>query len=246
MIPKQVSDSGLNLVMKFEGLHKLQDDGMVASYRCPAGKWTIGYGHTKGVRSGMKASVSDCQAFLKADLEEAGVAVKRLVNVPLSQSQYDALVSFVFNLGEGNFKSSTLLKVLNQGKYGEVPGQIIRWNKARVKGELTELKGLTRRRAAEAALFTMDEPLSSEEGGDLMVQKPEVATPKPLAKSKTMAGAGMAGVGTLGSMIGDAASQLQSLVSYSSTIKTVFVILTVVGIALVTYARMKDSKDGVK
>ena len=75
--------------------------------------------------------------------------VLRLVNVPLSQNQFDSLVSWTFNLGAGNLQSSTLLKVLNQRKYDEVPEQIKRWNKANGK----VLEGLTRRREAEALLF---------------------------------------------------------------------------------------------
>lgn len=244
MIPNVVSENGLNLVKKFEGLHKVTEDGDVRAYRCPAGKWTIGYGHTRGVKSGLRVSVDECEKMLMEDLHEAGNAVRSAVNVPLSQNQYDALVSFVFNLGAGNFRSSTLLKKLNKGLYEEIPAQILRWNKARVDGQLTELRGLTRRRTAEAALWAMDAPLAGQEGGDLMPQKPVQEAVKPLAKSKTLAGAGAAGIGTVGSLLGDAATNLESLVMYSESIKMVFLALTVVGIALVTYSRIKDHNEG--
>lgn len=244
MIPNTVSQDGLNLVKKFEGLHKVTEEGDVRAYRCPAGKWTIGYGHTRGVKSGMRSSADDCERFLAEDLHEAGNAVRSAVNVPLSQNQYDALVSFVFNLGAGNFRSSTLLKKLNKGLYDEIPAQILRWNKARVDGKLTELRGLTRRRTAEAALWAMDAPLAGQEGGDLMPQKPVQEAVKPLSKSKTLAGAGAAGIGTLGSVIGDAASNLEGLIAYSDSIKMVFLALTVAGIALVTYSRIKDHNEG--
>jgi len=243
MIPDNVSQSGINIVKKFEGLHKVTDSGDVRAYRCPAGKWTIGYGHTKGVRSGMRATPAQCEEYLVEDLNEAGAIVRRYVNVPLSQNQYDALVSFVFNLGGGNFRSSTLLKKLNKGLYDEVPAQLLRWNKARVDGVLTELRGLTRRRTAEAALFSMDAPLAGD-GGDMMPQKPEQAATKPLTRSKTLAGAGAAGIGTIGTVIGDAANQIEGLVAYSEDLKLVFLGLTIVGIALVTYARIKDHKEG--
>jgi len=244
MIPNVVSENGLNLVKKFEGLHKVTEQGDVRAYRCPAGKWTIGYGHTRGVKSGLRASKGECDKMLLEDLHEAGNAVRSAVNVPLSQNQYDALVSFVFNLGAGNFRSSTLLKKLNKGLYEEIPAQILRWNKARVDGQLTELRGLTRRRTAEAALWAMDAPLAGQEGGDLMPQKPVQEAVKPLAKSKTLAGAGAAGIGTVGSLLGDAATNLESLVMYSESIKMVFLALTVVGIALVTYSRIKDHNEG--
>lgn len=244
MIPTTVSDSGINLVKKFEGLHKQTEDGDIRAYRCPAGKWTIGWGHCKGVKSGMRVSVAECEQFIQDDLNEAGAAIRRHVNVPLSQYQFDALASFVFNLGEGNFRSSTLLKKLNKGLYDEVPEQIMRWNKARVEGVLTPLRGLTRRRTAEAALFSMDAPLA-EDGGDLMPQKPEQQATKKLAKSKTIAGAGAAGIGTIGSVLGDAAANIEGLIAYSDSLKFIFLGLTIAGIALVTYSRIKDHKEGV-
>jgi len=245
MTPDTTSNAGIDLIKKFEGLHKVMDDGMVRSYRCPAGRWTIGYGHIKGVRSGMKVTEQECEDFLRQDLEWVEAAVKKHVKVPLSTLQFDALVCFVFNIGETNFKSSTALKLLNKGSYDEVPEQIMRWNKATVNGEKKELKGLTRRRAAEAAMFTMDEPLASS-GGNLMIQKPEASATKPLKKSKTMAGAGAAGVGTAGTAIMDTASQLEAVVHYSDTIKYVFLALTVVGIAFVAWSRLKDHKEGVR
>ena len=245
MIPDTTSDAGIDLIKKFEGLHKVMADGMVRSYRCPAGRWTIGYGHVKGVRSGMKVTAQECEDFLRQDLEWVEEAVKKHVKAPLSQLQFDALVCFVFNIGETNFKSSTALKLLNAGRYDDVPEQIMRWNKATVNGEKKELKGLTRRRAAEAAMFTMDEPLASS-GGNLMIQKPEASATKPLKKSKTMAGAGAAGVGTAGTAVMDAASQFENLIYYSDTIKYVFLGLTIVGIALVAWSRFKDHKEGVR
>ena len=243
MNPTTVSEAGKSLVKKFEGLHKVTTEGDVRAYRCPAGRWTLGWGHCKGVKSGMRATVEECEKFLQEDLNEAGAMVSRFVHVPLSQQQYDALASFVFNIGGGaNFQNSTLLKKLNQGLYDDVPEQIMRWNKARVEGVLTPLKGLTRRRTAEAALFSMDAPLA-DEGGDLMVQKPEQTATKPLKKSKTLAGAGVAGGA---GVMAEVASQLQPLIGYSESIKYIFLAASLAGVALVTYARLKDNKEGVK
>ncbi len=243
MNPTTVSEAGVSLVKKFEGLHKQTSEGDVRAYRCPAGRWTLGWGHCKGVKSGMRATVEECEKFLQEDLNEAGAMVNRFVHVPLSQQQFDALASFVFNIGGGaNFQTSTLLKKLNKGQYDDVPEQIMRWNKARVDGVLTPLKGLTRRRTAEAALFSMDAPLA-DEGGDLMVQKPEQTATKPLKKSKTLAGAGVAGGA---GVMAEVASQLQPLIGYSESIKYVFLAASLAGVALVTFARLKDNKEGVK
>jgi lysozyme len=243
MNPTTVSQKGIGLVKRFEGLHKVKEDGIVRAYRCPAGKWTIGYGHCKGVKSGMLASVEECESLLQDDLNDAGAALKRHVHVPLSQEQYDALASFVFNIGGGKpFQNSTLLKKLNQGLYDEVPEQILRWNKARVDGSLTTLAGLTKRRTAEAALFSMGS-LLPDEGGDLMVQKPEQSAQKPLKKSKTLAGAGVAGGA---GMMAELASQLQPLIGYSESIKYIFLAASLAGVALVAYSRVKDNKEGIR
>ena len=242
MHPNTVSKDCIELVKKFEGLHKVKDDGMVHAYRCPAGKWSAGYGATKGVRSGVVWTKDYSEMRLIEDLDEHGKIVKKYVNVPLTQSQYDALTSFVFNLGGGAFRSSTLLKKLNKGLYDEVPEQILRWNKARVDGKLTPLRGLTRRRSAEAAIFARDAQLPSDEGGPAMPQKPTAEAPKSLAKSKTMAGAGIAGAATA---LNEVSGQIQGLVSYAPMLKTIFLILAIGGIALAAYARFKDNKEGV-
>jgi len=242
MHPQKVSQDCIDLVKKFEGLHKVKDDGLVHAYRCPAGKWTLGFGATKGIRSGMSCTPAEAEQRLIKDLDEHGKIVKKYVNVPLSQGQYDALTSFVFNLGGGNFKSSTLLKKLNAGLYDECPEQIMRWNKARVDGKLTPLRGLTRRRAAEAAIFSRDAQLPSDEGGPEMPQKVTAAAPKPLAKSKTMAGVGIAGAATA---MNELAGQLQGLVAYADSLKMIFLLCAIAGIALAAYARIKDHNEGV-
>jgi lysozyme len=190
----------------------------------------------------MNCTIAEAEQRLIHDLDEHGKIVKRLVNVPLSQGQYDALVSFVFNLGGGAFKSSTLLKRLNSGNYDDCPEQIMRWNKARVDGKLTPLRGLTRRRAAEAAIFSRDAQLPSDEGGPEMPQKPTAEAPKPLTKSKTMAGVGIAGAAT---GLNEVAGQLQGLVAYADGLKTIFLLCAVGGIALAAYARYKDNKEGI-
>lgn len=138
----QTSQKGIDLIKSFEGL-KLK------TYKCPAGVWTIGYGTTKGVTPGMEITQKQAEEFLKRDLRYFELWVDKLIDVPLSQPQFDALVSFTYNLGEGALKGSTLRKFLNQGRYDLVPDQFLRWNKANKK----VLPGLTRRREAEAKMF---------------------------------------------------------------------------------------------
>ena len=133
---------GIELIRHFEGCR-------FDAYLCPAGVWTIGYGHTAGVKEGDSIDQEAAEAFLIEDLETFEQAVTRLVEVPLTQQQFDALVSWTFNLGAGNLAESTLLKKLNNYQYAEVPEQMMRW--VRAGGKV--LEGLVRRRAAEAALF---------------------------------------------------------------------------------------------
>jgi lysozyme len=136
------SQQGIELIKKFEGVrYQAYDDGV--------GIWTIGVGHTKGVVKGDKIDDRQVDEFLRQDLESAEYAVNSLVKVELRQSQFDALVSLVFNIGSGAFASSTLLKMLNKGLYDTAADQFARWNMAGGK----VMRGLVTRRAAERLLF---------------------------------------------------------------------------------------------
>lgn len=138
----KTGEKGLALIKHFEGL-RLQ------AYRCSADVWTIGYGHTAGVRPGDVITPEQADAFLREDVADAERVVGRFVRVPLTQCQFDALVSFTFNLGSGNLRTSTLLRLLNAGDYPRAAGQLLRWVNAGGK----RLPGLVRRREAEKALF---------------------------------------------------------------------------------------------
>jgi lysozyme len=117
--------------------------------------WTIGWGHTKGVFPGQVITEEEAEEFLAQDLAWVRTAIDNQVDVPLTQNMYDALVSFVFNLGEANFASSTLLKKLNSKDYKGAANELPRWNKQRNKrtGVMEPLTGLTIRRAKERDLF---------------------------------------------------------------------------------------------
>lgn len=138
----KISASGLNLIKQFEGL-RLQ------SYRCSAHVWTIGYGHTAGVEPGDIITAEQADALLLEDVIEAERSVNRYISAPLTQHQFDALVSFTFNLGSGNLRTSTLLKKLNAGDYPGAAREFLRWVNAGGK----KLPGLLRRREAEKTLF---------------------------------------------------------------------------------------------
>lgn len=138
----RTAEPGRKLIKSYESLR-------LTSYRDGGGVWTIGWGHTKGVRGGQKITVDQAEAFLVDDLRRAESAINVLVSVPLTQNQFDALVSLAFNIGNGAFKESTLRKRLNAGRYDEAARQFLVWNKDSGK----VVRGLVRRRAQEQALF---------------------------------------------------------------------------------------------
>lgn len=142
----KISSNGLDLIKHFEGFEP-------KAYVCPAGKLTIGYGSTgTHVSRGQTITETEATALLAKDVVRFENAVNKL-GVALTQNQFDALVAFVYNVGPGNFAPSTLVKKLKAGDMAGAAAQFGVWNKARVNDVLTVLKGLTTRRAAEAALF---------------------------------------------------------------------------------------------
>ena len=136
------SAAGLFALAGFEsgGTPRLQayDDGI--------GVQTICHGHTKGVTRGMRASLGQCEQWLREDVGTAGQAIARRVQVPITQAQYDALVGFVFNVGDGNFSRSTLLRKINSGECRGAGREFLRWDRAGGK----QLRGLTKRREWES------------------------------------------------------------------------------------------------
>ena len=142
----KISLEGLSLIKKFEGC-KLE------AYKCSAVVWTIGYGHTTGVKEGDVCTQEEAEKLLRGDIFKFEEYVQDSVKVDLDQSQFDSLVAWTFNLGPGNLRSSTMLKKLNNGEYESVPFEMRRWNKAGGK----TLDGLIRRRQAESLLFESKE-----------------------------------------------------------------------------------------
>lgn len=143
----RTSNKGIELIKSFEGIK-------TKAYLCPAGVWTIGYGHTKGVKKNDTCTMAQAIEFLKEDLRVFECAINDLVQVELNQNQFDALISFVYNVGAGAFQDSTMRKFINAGHFPLAAGQFDKWIYARDKtGKKIELEGLVRRRAAEKKLF---------------------------------------------------------------------------------------------
>ncbi len=154
----QISDNGIAHLKQFEGVILFAYDDFDPPSRrrqikpgdVVKGTLTIGYGHTgPDVRPSQTITQQQAEELLRRDLSKFERGVARLINVPLKQNQFDALVSFAFNVGLGNFEKSTLLKKLNAGNYDAVPGELSKWTKS--KGKV--MTGLVNRRAAEAGLW---------------------------------------------------------------------------------------------
>lgn len=148
-LPRPVNAAGVDLVKHFEGLE-------LEAYRCPAGVWTIGWGHTADVVPGMLITIDDAEEFLRQDLETAGKAVLEHVHVPLNDNQFAALCSFTLNVGGGALRTSrAVTATLNAGDYDAAADGLLLWCKYTDprSGKKVVSNGLLRRRRAERELF---------------------------------------------------------------------------------------------
>ena len=142
---RHITQDGIDLIKRFEGFSS-------TVYICPAGYPTIGYGHlVRDNETFEEISQEEAEALLRIDVESAERAVLRLIKVPLTDGQFDALVSFTYNLGSGALQCSTLRRKVNRQAHSEVPTQLVRW----VWAGGRKLNGLIRRRAVEAKLYQL-------------------------------------------------------------------------------------------
>lgn len=193
----RVNQKGIDLIKEFEGFRS-------KAYKCPAGVWTVGYGHTSNAGDPKVGPLTvinreDAEVILKRDLFAFERAVSDAVRVPLSHNQFSALVSFCYNVGPTAFRMSSVLKAVNAQQWNEVPRRLALWNKA--NGRV--LPGLVRRRAAEAALFVeRDSVAPAKEAKDELIESretPDTPRGKRGLQATTNVAAGAAGIaGTVG------------------------------------------------
>ena len=168
MSARQISSAGLELIKRFEGLR-------LSSYRDAVGVWTIGWGHTRTARPGMRITREEADGLLREDVARFEACVESAVGRMINQNQFDALVSFAFNVGCSALSRSTLVRKVRAGDALGAANQFARWNKA--GGRV--LAGLTRRRAAERELFERHVPAESigESGQAADPDGPEIDLP---------------------------------------------------------------------
>jgi lysozyme len=185
----QISKKGLDLIRSFEGYLRKLPDGSCIAYRCPAGVWTLGWGCTEGVKEGMRWTKAEAEEALRREIAKHEAAVARLVTVDINQNQRDALISFSYNVGSSALSKSTLLKKLNRGDYAGAQAEFMKWNKAGGK----QLRGLSIRRAKEAALFAerMDEPENAMMAQSVDEPIASFVAPPPPVVSETVSNVGL-------------------------------------------------------
>lgn len=212
----RTNDEGIALIKQWEGL-KLE------AYLCPANVWTIGYGHTRTARPGMKITAQEAERLLKDDLRKFETAVSNAVRIDLTENQFAALVSWTYNVGEGAMKSSTLIRKLNSGDYDSVPTELLKWNK--VSGKVN--RGLANRRAAEVGLWSKGSFVASRE---IEPQEP----PQPSATAEA---------GKYGGMAAAAAAAAPAIASLSGIPWPVGVVLVAAVAAIIGLLIFKKKKD---
>lgn len=206
-----ISEQGKALIRQHEGLR-------LKAYRCAAGVWTIGYGHTKNVYQGQLISWATAKRLLDEDLKNVERTIARYVLVPLQQHEIDALASFIFNIGEGAFARSTLLKRLNRGEKESIPRELMRWTNAAGR----PLMGLVARRHAEAVHWTGKPEAQPRRKNDKnqVESKPQEPAGKPLKQSTTAWSAGVAGTASALSAAREAIRPLEETAHAGSSLGT--------------------------
>jgi lysozyme len=198
-MPRQISNAGLAKLKQWEGcvLYAYDDRDTSRPRRFiqpgmpTTGTLTIGYGHTKTVRPGQRISEAEAERLLREDLRPAEQAVEACMQVPLTDGQHAALVSFAYNLGTSTRPGSPLASIaqtLNKGDYAGAIARMQLYNKQRVNGRLVLVPGLVNRRAAEAGLWATGEPVASQD----VVAEPPAAAPTGLTAASLGSIAGAA------------------------------------------------------
>ena len=192
-----LSERGLALIKELEGYHTALPDGRCLAYICPAGKITIGWGCTRGIKLGMIWTKDQAEAALRKELAGHEAAVARLVTIDINSNQRDALILFAYNIGDEALRTSTLLKKLNKGDFVGAQAEFMRWIKhddPDNPGKKIDSRGLANRRAKEAALFSERTEQENEVKGELIMPQAAVAPKEPMSPLAKVAVVGSGGV----------------------------------------------------
>lgn len=255
---------GFDLIKRWEGYHsKVKGSTDCKAYLCPAGVWTIGYGCTKGVSKGMRISKAKAEAMFRDELAGHVAHVNKVVKTDLEQHEFNTLVSFAYNAGDGALSKSTLLKVLNRGDKSAVPAQLLRWTKHRNRrtGKRITSRGLTNRRMDEIKMWRGEHHEKSSTEDEVMPQAPEAeaVNTRPTAKnSKTITGTLFAAFGGVAVYASEAFTYLMDIATEAAgvakigsvlgplgvDVKSIGLMVVIGGALFVISRRMSDASEG--
>lgn len=226
-----VSPRGLELIRKFEGFRE-------DAYQDVVGVWTIGYGFTRGVKAGDRMSRGVADARLREELREYETAVLRACTVSPNQNQFDALCSFAWNVGTGGMARSSVIKAHNRGDTQSAARAFALWNKAGGK----VYAGLTRRRAAEAALYLEPAP-GREEPMPQRVDGERPMTASTINRASAVAG-GTAALATVAETTRTVADVKWSVAALGDWVLPVLLIAVVALCGYIVWERVRQRRDG--
>jgi lysozyme len=228
----KMTKQGLDLIKQWEGFR-------AKAYRCPAGVWTIGYGHTSmagkpDVKPGMAISKAEGERILMNDLRVYEAGVRSAIKVNLTSNQYSACVSLCYNIGVGAFRRSSVARFCNRSQWKNAADAFALWNKAGGK----VLPGLVRRRAAEASLF-----LKSSNARDEI--RPIVDEPKgkPMALSTTNLAAGVTAAAGITAASKDIVDNTSSIFSGSNIVIVFLILIILAGAGWIVWERYNKARD---
>lgn len=225
----KISDRGIKLIEDFESYRG-------EAYLCPAGVWTIGFGSTENVKEGDTLTLSQARARLRKELGKYEAAVLSATSARVTQCQFDALTSFAFNVGTAGMKGSTVIKCHNRQDYQAAARAFGMWNK--VKGKV--LLGLTRRRAAEAAVYLSE---------DVVEEMPQAVDGEKSMGASTINRAGVvaggtAAVATVSETIRTAADVKDSVSSLGDWIIPILLVITICAVGYIVWERFQQRNRG--
>jgi len=234
-----VNTATKKLIKEYEGLR-------LKAYRCSAGRLTIGWGHTSAagepvVKPGLTISKAEAERIFDRDIENFAVGVEKLIKVDATDNQFGACVSLAFNIGVGAFSKSSVLRFLNRGRPDDAADAFMLWNKVTKGGRKVVERGLTRRRASEAALFKTDEEDGDEAISD--VRMPDAPEGKGPFNSTTTIVTGVTATAGVTAATKEIVENTSSIMSSTGIISVVLILIIVAGAAWVIRERMKKSKD---
>lgn len=224
----RTSNQGISLIKEFEGFRD-------HAYRDPVGIWTIGYGFTKGVRSGDTMTREQAEQRLRDELGQYERAVEQATGGSVTQAQFDALVSFAWNVGIKGMAGSSVIKAHNRGDHQAAARAFALWNKAGGK----VWPGLTRRRAAEAAMYLSGEPVEMPQA----VEPESHMTASPINRASVVAG-GTAAVATVAETARTVADVKYSVTSLGDWLIPILLLVIVGLCGYLVWQRVRQRREG--